>query len=77
MMRTARRYLLVLCALAVPGWADEAGLRQTVEYMASLGSRLSGYPGGERAADYVEDRLRALDIEVVREAFSQIGRAHV
>ncbi len=70
MMGTARRYLLVLCALAAPGWADESGLRQTVEYMASLGSRLSGYPGGQKAAQFVEDNLRALGLNVVREAFS-------
>ncbi len=69
------RTLLIslLCALFAASYvsADETALRQTVEFMASLGSRLSGYPGGEKAADYVEKELRELEFaQVEREAFT-------
>jgi len=50
--------------------AEVSSLRQTVETLSSYGSRLSGYPGAEAAADYVENRLRSVGIEsVIREPF--------
>ena len=64
-------FFLLLFASSIAVRADGDGLRQTVEYMASLGSRMSGYPGGQLAADYVEQELRALGFaRVEREAFS-------
>ena len=45
--------------------AEVSSLRQTVETLSSYGSRLSGYPGAEAAADYVENRLRSMGIESV------------
>ena len=38
----------ILCALVLTangGWAREDGVRETVAYLSSLGSRVSGYPG--------------------------------
>ncbi|MBM3277691.1 MAG: ABC transporter permease [Candidatus Handelsmanbacteria bacterium] len=54
--------------LALPAWA---GVRPTVEYLASLGSRLSGYPGAEKAAGWLEEELRRAGVEEVqREEFT-------
>ena len=53
----------ILCALVLTancGWAREDGVRETVAYLSSLGSRVSGYPGAAAAADYVEQRLREI-----------------
>ena len=63
----------ILCALVLTangGWAREDGVRETVAYLSSLGSRVSGYPGAAVAADYVEQRLREIGLaEVARESF--------
>ena len=63
----------IVCALALTadgGWAREDGVRETVAYLSSLGSRVSGYPGAAAAADYVERRLREIGFaEVTRESF--------
>ena len=59
--------LLITCSTAP---ADENGIRTTVEFMASLGSRISGYPGGDRAADYVEEAFAAAGLdEITREQY--------
>ncbi len=64
----------IICALVLTansGWAREDGVRETVAYLSSLGSRVSGYPGAAKAADYVEQRLHEIGFaEVVREPFS-------
>ncbi|MEE3258528.1 MAG: FtsX-like permease family protein [Candidatus Latescibacterota bacterium] len=64
-------YILILFALnADPTLTEASGLRETVELLSSFGSRLSGYPGAEAAADYVENRLRDMGLEsVTREPF--------
>ena len=63
----------IICALALTansGWAREDGVRETVAYLSSLGSRVSGYPGAAKAADYVEKRLREIGLAgVQREPF--------
>ena len=63
----------ILCALVLTancGWAREDGVRETVAYLSSLGSRVSGYPGAAAAADYVEQRLREIGLaQVARESF--------
>ncbi len=50
--------------------ADVERIRATVEYMASVGSRISGYPGSDAAADYVAEAFAAAGIrEIVREEY--------
>ncbi|MEE3234525.1 MAG: FtsX-like permease family protein [Candidatus Latescibacterota bacterium] len=45
-------------------------LRETVEFMAGLNSRITGYPGAEKAADFTEDKLKEFKIGAVnRESF--------
>lgn len=65
---------LAVCSLllfAVQSTASDGdGLRETVHFLSSLGSRISGYPGGESAADYVEDELRRIGVgDITREPF--------
>ncbi len=40
-----------------------------LEALVALGPRVAGTPGGEAARAYIEDELRALDLEPVRESF--------
>jgi hypothetical protein len=48
----------------------EARLAETVRWMAAQGSRVAGYPGADRAADYIEQQFRTLGLQNVRrEAF--------
>jgi hypothetical protein len=52
------------------GAVSEARLAETVRWMAAQGSRVAGYPGADRAADYIEQQFRALGLQNVRrEAF--------
>ena len=45
-------------------------LRQTIEYLASFDSRMTGQPGNAQAADWLEAQLQALGLGTVRrEAF--------
>jgi hypothetical protein len=44
---------------------DQTALREHIEYMASLGSRVTGYPGADRAAAYVIEKLKALGLRNV------------
>ncbi|MCY3789831.1 MAG: hypothetical protein OXH63_13695, partial [Gemmatimonadetes bacterium] len=64
----------IICALVLTansGWTREDGVRETVDYLSSLGSRVSGYPGAAKAADYVERRLREIGFaKVAREPFA-------
>ena len=47
-----------------------ARLRATVELLASQGSRISGYPGADRAAEYVFEQFAQSDLQqVVRQEF--------
>jgi len=46
---------------------DEARLRRTVEELASVGSRVTGYPGARRAADFVARTFREIGLEQVHE----------
>ena len=56
-------WLTALPMLCVPARADVEGIRATVEFMASVGSRVSGYPGSDRAADYVADAFAAAGVQ--------------
>jgi hypothetical protein len=62
-----RRLLVALSALPVlaAAGADVDGIRATVEFMASVGSRISGYPGSDLAADYVADAFVAAGVQQV------------
>ena len=63
----------IICALVLTansGWAREDGVRETVTYLSSLGSRVSGYPGGGRRGLRRATPARDRVAEVVREPFS-------
>lgn len=52
------------------GAVSEARLAETVRWMAAQGTRVAGYPGADRAADYIEQQFRAMGLQQVRrEAF--------
>ena len=51
---------------ADPSAAANVRVRQNVEYLSSLGSRVVGYPGCELAADFIETQLRTIGLEEVR-----------
>jgi hypothetical protein len=44
---------------------DQAALWRHIEYMASLGSRVTGYPACDKAANYIIEHLRALNLRDV------------
>ena len=52
------RWALLLGVWCGPVHADGEHIRTTVEFMASLGSRISGYPGSEKAAAFVARELQ-------------------
>ena len=43
----------------------DARLRETVEFMASHGSRVAGYPGCDAAADFIEREFRSIGLDSV------------
>ncbi len=45
---------------------DAKGIEQTVEDLSGFGSRVTGYPGYEKAAEYVEAKFKELGLEDVR-----------
>lgn len=47
------------------GSVDYDSLAATIEHLSSLGSRVTGYPGCEKAAEFVERRFRELGLEDV------------
>jgi len=69
MIRVFKHIVLVLILGVLPCWSQQGDLRQTVEFMASLGSRVSGYPGADRAASYVETAMRSMASDVEVEEF--------
>ena len=52
--------------------AASAGPRAVVEHLSSLGSRVAGYPGSARAAEYVEGQLQALGLATRRDSFAVV-----
>jgi len=67
------RYLLtsLLCVLwLAPLNGQEGGtqarLRETIHTLASVGSRISGYPGSEKASEYVYEQLVAAGVKGVK-----------
>lgn len=52
--------------------AESSAQRATVEHLSALGSQVAGYPGSDRAADYVEGRFRALGLEIHWDTFSVV-----
>ena len=55
---------LIFLLVSGPSGADEPEqrLRQTVEELAGMGSRVTGYPGSVRAAEYLREKLRAAGV---------------
>lgn len=49
---------------------DPAAIRRHVEYFASLGSRVTGYPGCDQAAAYIREYWSALGLPVEVEEFT-------
>jgi hypothetical protein len=59
-----------ICAIATSVQADErleADLRETVTDLSAMGSRVTGYPGADQAADYLKERLRDLGVTDIHE----------
>ncbi|MBC7289612.1 MAG: M28 family peptidase, partial [Armatimonadetes bacterium] len=54
---------------AVARAVDLSGIKSHVNYLASLGSRVSGYPGNEKAADYILRYFRTLGLETYVQEF--------
>ena len=52
--------------------AASARPRAVVEHLSALGSRVAGYPGSARAAEYVEGRLQALGLATRRDSFAVV-----
>jgi len=52
---------------AVAAAVEEGRLRSTIEELAALGSRVTGYPGARRAADYVAAAFREIGLDDVRQ----------
>lgn len=61
-----------LIAFAIGPVAASAGPRAVVEHLSSLGSRVAGYSGSTRAAEYVEGRLQALGWPTRRDTFAVV-----
>ena len=74
MLRIHNIAVLFLCGACVlcAGPADtdpdlEKRLRETVEQMAGVGSRVTGYPGCDSAGVRLEAALREAGVEVIQE----------
>ena len=50
---------------AIARAVDAERIRQTVEHLASLGSRVHGYPGAQKAADIIARELEAIGLDDV------------
>ena len=61
-----------LVAFAIGPVTASTGPRAVVEHLSSLGSRVAGYPGSARAAEYVEERLQALGLATRRDSFAVV-----
>jgi hypothetical protein len=48
------------------GQVNAQNLRQTVDTLAGFGSRVAGYPGNAKAADYVEQQFRTLGLSSIQ-----------
>ncbi|MXY82950.1 MAG: hypothetical protein F4Y91_13050, partial [Gemmatimonadetes bacterium] len=59
-------------ALSIGPVAASTGPRAVVEHLSSLGSRVAGYPGSVRAAEYVEEWLQALGLATRRDSFAVV-----
>ena len=69
-----RLFQLLLVLLVLTGAASaatrerlQADLRETITDLSGMGSRVTGYPGADRAADYLSARLRDLGVAEVHE----------
>jgi hypothetical protein len=59
--------VLAVFAWCGTGLGDEDRLRSNVEFMAGQGSRISGYPGAERTADFLLEKFRLIGLEQITE----------
>jgi len=70
MKKAISSLILILCLIVhffVPAHAfsavDEESLRETIATLSSFGSRVTGSPGYEKAATFVEQKLQSLGLE--------------
>lgn len=64
--------LIIILSISTLSHGDTKSiyLNETVEFMSGLGSRITGYPGAQRAADFIEEKLNQFQIgDVKRENF--------
>ncbi len=61
-----------LVAFVSDSVAASTGPRAVIEHLSALGSRVAGYPGSVRAAEYVEGRLQALGLATRRDSFAVV-----
>ena len=61
--------LIFLFSFSLIGYSgiDKERLRQDMEYLSSLKSRIPGYAGNEESAKYIENVLKGLGLEVKKE----------
>jgi len=59
--------VLAFFALCGTGLGDEDRLRSHVEFMAGQGSRISGYPGAEKTAEFLLEQFRSIGLEQITE----------
>lgn len=57
---TARKYRELMSAVSLDG------LKGTVRYLSNLPTRYTGYPGCQKAADYIYEQMRGIGLQEVR-----------
>ena len=68
-----RALLLAAAIVLVCDGAAHGDVGETIRTLGAHRSRVTGYPGADRAADYIESRLRAAGVgEVTRDSFSVV-----
>ncbi|MEM2198901.1 MAG: FtsX-like permease family protein [Nitrososphaerota archaeon] len=55
-----------------PNDLNTSMIKQHVEYLSGLGSRVTGYPGHYKAAQYIADKLREMGLQVVIQNYSVV-----
>lgn len=56
----------------VPEDIDTSMIMRHVDYFSGLGSRVTGYPGHYKAAQYIADSLREMGLEVILQNYSVV-----
>ncbi|MCS7145822.1 MAG: FtsX-like permease family protein [Nitrososphaerota archaeon] len=51
---------------------DTSAMMKHIEYLSGLGSRVTGYPGNYKAAQYIADKLREMGLQVILQNYSVV-----